>query len=320
MAVSSIPIIGQREIYTVDRVQKALNELDSLQQPGLARQLGRMLQTGGTRFVAKPSSPNCVDALYESCPNFTAVLDDIRKYLALAVEGDEPLSFVPILLTGEPGVGKTHFGKALGAALGTEFRFVSMASITASFILSGMSSSWKDSKPGMVAKALVEGLLCNPLFMLDEIDKTSSDAQHDPLGPLYTLLESETAGEFVDEFLEVPIDTRAITWVFTANDTRSIPGPILSRVTEYEVPAPTPEQCRTIAQALYRKLLVEHRWNFSPELSEDALDIVASRPPRDMKKHLLGAMGTAKLARRNTVQPDDLGKPPAARKPSIGFI
>jgi ATP-dependent Lon protease len=320
MAVSSIPIIGQRQIYAVTRVQKALDELDEAAQPHLARQLTKMINTGGTRFVAKPSSPKCLDGLYESCPNFSGVLDDLRKYVALAIDGDEPLSFMPILLLGDPGVGKTHFGKALGTALGTEFQFVSMATLSASFILSGNSSSWKDSKPGMVAKAMIEGLLCNPLFMLDEIDKTGGDAHHDPLGPLYSLLENETAAEFVDEYLEVPMDTRGITWVFTANDIRSIPDPILSRMAVYEVPSPTPEQARTIAGALYRQLLREHRWKFAAELGDDVLDTVAAHPPREMRKRLLDAMGNAKLAGRDVVKPDDFGRAVTARKPSIGFM
>ena len=320
MAVSSIPIIGQREIYAVPRIEKALSELDEEAQPHLARKLTRMIRSGGTRYIAKPSSHRCLDDLYESCPNFTGVLDDLRKYLALAVEGDEPLSFMPILLLGDPGVGKTHFGKALGTALGTDFQFVSMATLSANFILSGMSSSWKDSKPGLVAKALVEGLLCNPLFMLDEIDKTGGDTHHDPLGALYSLLESETAAEFIDEYLEVPIDARGITWVFTANDIRSIPEPILNRMAVYEVPVPTREQSRKIGAALYRKLLREHRWRFTPELSDDSLETVATHPPREMRKRLLDAMGNAKLAGRDTVRPDDFGRAVSAKKPTIGFV
>jgi ATP-dependent Lon protease len=316
----SIPIIGQRKVYEVERVRQALDELDEVAQPKLAFQLSRMIKAGGSRHVAKPSSTRCLDDLYESCPNFSGVLDDLRKYLALAVHGDEPLSFVPILLLGDPGVGKTHFGKALGTALGTEFRFVSMATLSASFVLSGMSSSWKDSKPGMVAKALVEGLLCNPVFMLDEIDKTGGDAQHDPLGALYSLLESETAAEFVDEYLEVPMDARGITWVFTANDARTIPDPILNRMCVYDVPAPTPEQSRTIAASLYRQLLTEHRWSFSAELDTDVLDVIAAFAPREMRKRLLDAMGSAKLAGRDCVMPEDFGQTTRARKPSIGFL
>jgi ATP-dependent Lon protease len=316
----AIPIVGNRQIYAVEVVKKALSQLDEQAQPHLARQLHRMVQAGGSRYVSKPSSYNCLEELYESCPNFSGVLDDLRKYLALAVDGDEPLSFVPILLLGDPGVGKTHFGKALGAALGTDFRFVSMASTTAGFILSGSSSTWKDSKPGMVAKALIEGLLANPVFLVDEVDKGQSSGLHDPLGPLYSLLESETAAEFIDEYLEVPVDARAITWVFTANDARRIPDPILSRMAVYEVPAPTFEQARNVARSIYRHLLKEHRWKFEGELSNDCLDIAAKFSPREMRKRLLDAMGNAKVSGRDKVAVDDFGKTAVARKSTIGFV
>ncbi|WP_201027287.1 AAA family ATPase [Burkholderia cenocepacia] len=315
----SIPIVGKRQVYAVDVVQKALSQLDEQAQPHLARQLHRMVQAGGSRYVSKPSSHNCLDELYESCPNFAGVLDDLKKYLALAVDGDEPLSFMPILLLGDPGVGKTHFGKALGAALGTDFRFVSMASTTAGFILSGASSTWKDSKPGLVAKALVEGLLANPVFLIDEVDKGQATGMHDPLGPLYSLLESETAAEFIDEYLEVPVDARGITWVFTANDQRGIPEPILSRMAVYEVPAPTFEQARNVAQSIYQYLLREHRWKFEPALSSDCVDAAATFPPREMRKRILDAMGNAKVWKRDRVLVDDFGTTTAAYKRTIGF-
>ena len=316
----AIPIVGNRQIYAVDVVKKALSQLDEQAQPHLARQLHRMVQAGGSRYVSKPSSHNCLEELYESCPNFSGVLDDLKKYLALAVDGDEPLSFVPILLLGDPGVGKTHFGKALGAALGTDFRFVSMASTTAGFILSGSSSTWKDSKPGLVAKALIEGLLANPVFLVDEVDKGQSSGMHDPLGPLYSLLESETAAEFIDEYLEVPVDARAITWVFTANDARRIPDPILSRMAVYEVPAPTLEQARNVARSIYRHLLREHRWRFEGELANDCLDVAAKFSPREMRKRLLDAMGNAKVSGRDKVAVDDFGNTAVARKSTIGFV
>jgi len=320
MAGFSFPIIGNRQIYAVDRVEEALGQLDAEAQPHLARQLNRMIQAGGSRYVAKPSSCECLADLYENCPNFAVVLDDLKKYLALAVDGDEAMSFVPILLLGDPGVGKTHFGKELGAALGTDFRFVSMASSTAGFVLGGASSTWKDSKPGIVAKSLIEGLLCNPLFLLDEIDKSPSSSTHDPLGALYALLESETACQFIDEYLEVPIDATSITWVFTANDSRNIPEPILSRMAVYEVPAPTFEQSRGIGHAIYQNLLKVHNWKFDAYLSEDALDALACFAPREMRKRILDAMGSAKVQGRDRVAPADVGKTGTAKRPSIGFV
>ena len=70
---------------------------------------------------------------------------------------------------------------------------------------------------GKVFEALVEGEYANPVIVVDEIDKASADAQYDPLGALYSLLEHDTAGSFIDEFAEVAIDASQVIWVATAN-------------------------------------------------------------------------------------------------------
>ena len=107
--------------------------------------------------------------------------------------------------------------------LGTGFEFVSMSSLTAGWILSGASSQWKNARTGKVFDTLVMGSYANPVMVVDEIDKASSDGAYDPLGALYGLLEHDTAREFVDEFAEVPVDCSEIVWVATANDAARIP-------------------------------------------------------------------------------------------------
>ena len=93
-----------------------------------------------------------------------------------------------------------------------------MSSLTAGWILSGASAQWKNAKPGKVFDALVNGDYANPVIVVDEIDKAGGDSQYDPLGSLYTLLEHDTACDFVDEFAEVPIDASDVVWIATAND------------------------------------------------------------------------------------------------------
>ena len=68
-----------------------------------------------------------------------------------------------------------------------------MSSLTAGWILSGASSQWNNAKPGKVATALIHGEYANPLMVLDEVDKAGGDARYDPMGPLYGLLERDTA-------------------------------------------------------------------------------------------------------------------------------
>ncbi len=319
MANMHIPLADYRTIYAVEAVEKAMEEAGAQRNESLNTLYDRMKKLGGVRYVIKPSATDSLDPLYEQCPNFSEVVDDLKKYLALAVSGNEPMHFTPILLLGEPGVGKTHFAKALARQLSTGYEFVSMSSLTAGWILSGASSQWNNAKPGKVAQALIEGEYANPVVVLDEVDKAGGDHRYDPLGALYGLLEQETASHFKDEFVEVDMDASHILWVSTANEARHLPEPILSRMLVYEIPRPDQDAARAIAAQLYRDLVGAHDWGFAPEPEEDVLDCMAALPPRDMRKALLAAFGNAKLAGRDTLQPGDLESTRPGRSRRMGF-
>jgi ATP-dependent Lon protease len=193
--------------------------------------------------------------------------------------------------------------------------------MTAGWLLSGSSSQWKGARPGKVFEALVDGQYANPVIVVDEIDKAAGEAQYDPLGALYSLLEHDTAQSFVDEFAEVPIDASQVIWVTTANDERAIPEPILNRMNVFEIQAPSPEAARKIAANLYRGIRGEHDWGqrFDPEPAADVLDLLGSLPPREMRRALVTAFGNARLASRYTIEPDDLPRS-SPGKGRIGFL
>ena len=152
-----------------------------------------MLERGPERFQVKPSGLPDMAALYEQLPNFTDALDDVKRHVALSQDCRDGLEVTPMLLLGPPGIGKTHFARKLADLLGTGMSLVPMSSMTAGWLLSGSSSQWKGAKPGKVFEALVDGQYANPVIVVDEIDKASADAQYDPLGALYSLLEHDTA-------------------------------------------------------------------------------------------------------------------------------
>src|ERR1700720_4283944 len=233
-----IPIADVQSIYSVAEVDRALGDSVAQRNEGLKSWYDRMRELGGSRFIIKPSTTAAVDDLYQTSPNFVNVVDDLRKHLALAVAGNEAVQFTPMLLLGEPGLGKTYFAKKLARALGTGFEFVSMTSLTAGWILTGASAQWNNSRPGKVAQTLIEGDYANPVVVLDEVDKAGGDSRYDPMGALYTLLERDTASHFKDEFIDVDMDASHILWIATANDESMIPEPILNRMNVYAMDRP----------------------------------------------------------------------------------
>jgi len=316
----SIPIAGFKDVYDVAGVEKALHELPASANEALRAVYEKMLRLGGQRFTVKPSALPEMDALFEELPNFTGVLEDIRKHLALCIDSNDCVELPPMLLLGEPGIGKTHFARKVSQLLGTGFGFVPMSSLTAGWVLSGASSQWKNAKPGKVFDTFVNGDYANPVIVVDEIDKASADGQYDPLGALYELLETETATRFVDEFVELPIDASGAVWLATANDTKRIPEPLLSRLAVYEIDAPDAEGAARIARIIYGEIRGAHDWGrqFPEALSPSVLEKLAALPPREMRRAIHSAFGNAKVAGRSEVGPDDI-QDPRGRKQRIGF-
>ena len=316
-----IPIAQMRSVYRLGDVERRLDKLPGKDHEGLRSTYERMLEKGAERFQVKPSGLPVMDHLYDDLPNFTEVLDDVKRQLALCEDSRDALEITPLLLLGPPGVGKTHFARELSQLLGTGMGFISMSSMTAGWVLSGASSQWKGARPGKVFETLVDGQYANPVMVVDEIDKAGGEHAYDPLGALYSLLEHDTAQSFTDEFAEVPIDASQMIWVATANEARGIPGPILNRMNVYEVLAPDRDAARRIAAKLYVAIRADHGWGlrFEPEPRSDVLDAMSEMAPREMRRAWMTAFGNAKLDRRECVEVRDLPDH-GPRRGGLGFV
>ncbi len=315
-------LASYKTVYDVGQVQQRLQKVTPEQDGALRKTYERMIEAGGQRLALKPVHVPAAQALTEELPNFAEPIEHVLRALALACASSDPVEVTPMLLLGDPGIGKTHFARRIAELLGTRHQLVPMNALTAGWVLSGASSQWKGSKPGKVFEALVDGEYANPVVVLDEIDKAAARAQYDPLGALYSLLEHDTAQAFTDEYSEVALDCSAIVWVATANDASSIPEPILNRMDVFEVPSPDEAGCRSIARKLYEEARSAHDWgrHFEPELREGTLSALAAMGPREMRRTLASAFGAARLAGRDHLLEVDLKRPALKASRGIGFL
>lgn len=316
----AIPIAGFKDVYDVPAVEKALHELPPGANEALRALYDKMLRAGGQRFTVKPSTLPGMQELFDELPNFATVLEDIRNQLALCIDSDDAVELPPMLLLGEPGIGKTHFARRISQLLGTGYGFVPMSSLTAGWILSGASSQWKNSKPGKVFETFLNGDYANPVMVVDEIDKASAEGQYDPLGALYGLLELDTAMCFVDEFAEIPIDASGAVWFATANDAARIPEPILNRMHVYEIAPPDAEGAARIALAIYREIRSAHDWGkrFPQAPAAVVVEKLAALSPREMRRAVLAAFGNATIDGRAELRAEDVQDARGPRR-RIGF-
>jgi ATP-dependent Lon protease len=316
-----LPVAHMHRVFHPEEVERKLAKLQDREHDSLRATYQRMLERGPQRFSVKPSGVPDMDSLYQTLPNFTEVLDDVKRHVALAQDSRDGLEVTPILLLGPPGIGKTHFAKKLADLLSTGMSLIPMSSMTAGWLLSGSSSQWKGAKPGKVFEALVDGEYANPVIVVDEIDKASADAQYDPLGALYSLLEHDTAQNFTDEFAEIAIDASQVIWVTTANSERGIPEPILNRMNVFSIEAPSMEAARQIACNLYQTIRNDHGWgaHFAPEPQDDLLDHLGALAPREMRRALMTGFGNAQLDKRHEIRVADLPRA-STKKGQIGFL
>lgn len=216
-------------------------------------------------------------------PNCVNLLDYVGSFAVLAQKQDYPtFYFPPVLLVGPPGVGKTAVLNEIAIAVGVQSRQVDLASTTAGMVLGGMSTQWADAKTGVIVDLLRDGVAANPIVILDEIDKAALESRHNPLGPLYSLLEQHTAAKFIDEALDLPVDASHVLYVATANSLETIPKAILSRFMVIEIYPIAAGQHAQVTQSIYEGLLQQHSCLalFAKQLSGEVIAALRNHPPR----------------------------------------
>ncbi|XP_050266604.1 lon protease homolog 2, peroxisomal [Quercus robur] len=202
----------------------------------------------------------------------------------LAVRKLKPDARGPVLcFVGPPGVGKTSLASSIAAALGRKFVRISLGGVKDEADIRGHRRTYIGSMPGRLIEGLKRVAVCNPVMLLDEIDKTGVDVRGDPASALLEVLDPEQNRTFNDHYLNVPFDLSKVVFVATANRVQPIPPPLLDRMEVIELPGYTPEEKLKIAMRhLIPRVLDQHGLSSEfLQIPEDMVKLVIQRYTRE---------------------------------------
>jgi ATP-dependent Lon protease len=218
-----------------DRVNKEIKKLKSMSpmsaESGVVRNyIDTILSLPWLSYSEdRHDVPNAKKILDDDHFGLDKVKDRILEYLAVLSLSKNMKGSI-ICLAGPPGVGKSTLARSIAASLNRPFTRISLGGVRDEAEIRGHRKTYVGAMPGKILQALKKVNTNNPVILLDEIDKMSSDQRGDPASAMLEVLDPEQNATFVDHFLEVEYDLSNVMFVATANDLGNIPRPLLDRM------------------------------------------------------------------------------------------